>query len=96
MGFLTGRLIMWAVIGGGGLAVLASLYTGGLLRGKNAERAEWNKSVVVRTKQVREVNNDINQETLDSDARLMKREQELRERWAPTLDIKLTGAEKDD
>lgn len=82
MGFLTGRVLMWVILGGGALAVLIGFYSGAIQKGASAEFARWQTVVFDRTQEVRKVNDSLDKETADWDRQLQIEEQRIYERWA--------------
>ena len=82
MGFLTGRVLMWVILGGGAIAVLIGLYTGAIQKGASAEFAKWQGIVSERKQAVREVNHQLNEQTAEFDRSLQIEEQRIYEKWA--------------
>lgn len=81
VGLLANRALAWLILGGGGLAVIAMLYTGALHRGVKKEAAEWKAAVQERVFEQREQNHKINQGTLAEDADLRQKEEMIRDKW---------------
>ncbi len=81
MGFLTGRIVMWLVVGGTGLTILATLYFGGISKGVAMRDALWRNATTERIEDVRNVNFDINRTTLERDRVRAAREAEINDRW---------------
>lgn len=80
-GILTSRLVAWLILGGGGLAVIAMLWSGGVARGVNKEAEKWRAAATEKVKETRDMNFKIDQQTIGGDADLNRVEQAIRDKW---------------
>lgn len=81
VGLLANRALAWLVLGGGGLAVIAMLWTGAVNRGKAKNDAEWRTSISEKVQETRQINHAINQGTLIEDADLRREEERIAREW---------------
>lgn len=81
VGLLANRAMAWLVLGGGGLVVIAMLYTGAVRKGSRGEAAQWETAVQAKTEADRRMNFQLNQGTLATDADLRRQEEEIVRRW---------------
>lgn len=78
---LTSRLLAWLILGGGGLAVVVMIYSGGAMRGAAKEFAKW-QAVVKKAEEVQATANSVvNIGTASSDADLRRVEEAIKDKW---------------
>lgn len=82
MAFLTGRMLMWVSMSAAALGVVAALYLGAVNKGKRINDEKWRAAVSQKVEQQRNVNHQINMDTLEREAELARRKSEIIEKWS--------------
>jgi hypothetical protein len=81
VGLIGGRLIAWAVLGGGGLLVALMLWQGAKRSGARVENSKWQSAIQEQVRDNRGANYNVDSSTIVEQGSLQEQEAAIRQKW---------------
>jgi hypothetical protein len=78
---MQGRVIAWAVLAAGGLALGVTVYQGVKGRGAALEAGKWRDAIQSQVKETRSTNRNVDTGTLVEQGTLQQQEESIRQKW---------------